>query len=370
MMKKVKLLVLVIALVTVTTGAAQFRLEREDPQASAAWFGGKLTVMTRNVYVGANVDLLMGGDLGALDQVLNELFITSFPDRARGLAQEIAQAKPHLIGLQEISIIRGNLPEMGAFEMNYLDILMMTLDAFGLKYKIAGQIENFDVSIPIVPGTDFYAQLIDYDVVLAREDVEISDPDTVAERYQAYLPLESLGVNIYRSYVAVTATVGRKTYRFISTHLESIPPDHPEIEYLQLYQAQELLGKLQSEALPTIVVGDLNSAAPTGLSYQAFINSGFVDVWKRNLLLWQNRNGYTYGHASNLRNETVDFYERIDFIMVRSNIGFGGWQVIGPVFAWVVGDELRDRVWVDAFQEYIWPSDHGGVVARLRIPKF
>ena len=370
MLKKLSFLVLIVTLVAVAAGTAQIRQEREDPQATAAWFGGKLIVMTRNVYVGANVDLLMGGDLGALDQVLNELFITSFPDRARGLAEEIAAAKPHLIGLQEISIIRGNLPEMGAFEMNYLDILMMTLDAYGLKYKVAGQIENFDVSIPIVPGTPYYAQLIDFDVVLAREDVEVSDADTVAERYQAYLPLDLLGVNIYRGYVAVTATVGKKTYRFVSTHLEDVPPDHPEIEYLQLTQAQELLGKLQAEALPTIVVGDLNSVATTGLSYQAFVNSGFVDAWKRNLLFWHNRQGYTYGHASNLRNETVNFYERIDFVMVRSNVGFGDWQVIGPVFAWVVGDNLEDRVWVDAFQEYIWPSDHGGVVARLRIPMF
>ena len=370
MMKKLSLVILALALVAVTAGEAQNRLEGDEPQASAAWFGEKLTVMTRNVYVGANVDLLMGGDMGALDQVLNELFITSFPDRARGLAEEITSARPHLIGLQEISIIRGNLPEMGAFEMNYLDILMMTLDAYGLKYKVAGQIENFDVSIPIVPGTPYYAQLVDYDVVLAREDVEISDPDTVAQRYQAYLPLDSLGVNIYRGYVAVTATVGKKSYRFVSTHLEDVPPDHPEIEYLQLAQAQELLGLLQAEALPTIVVGDLNSVAPSGWSYQAFVNSGFVDAWKRNLLLWFNHPGYTYGHASNLRNETVDFTKRIDYVLVRSNVGFGSWQVLGPVFAWVVGDELEDRVWVDAFQEYIWPSDHGGVVARLRIPKY
>ena len=53
--------------------------------------------------------------------------------------------------------------------------------------------------------------------------------------------------------------------------------------------------------------------------------------------------------------------------MVRSNIGISGWQVIGPVFAWVVGDELKDRIWVEAFQEFIWPSDHGGVVARLSL---
>ncbi|MFA9455034.1 MAG: endonuclease/exonuclease/phosphatase family protein [Candidatus Aminicenantaceae bacterium] len=368
-MKKMTMMFMVMVLLVTATGTAQTRLGGEDPQATAAWFGSGLTVMTRNVYVGANVDLLMGGDLSALDQVLNELFITSFPDRARGLAKEISVARPHLIGLQEISIIRGNLPEMGAFEMNYLDILMMTLDAYGLKYRIVGQIENFDVSIPLMPGTNYFAQLVDFDVVLARQDVQIEDADTVAETYQAYLPLDSLGTNIYRGYVAVTARVGGKAYRFVSTHLESVPKDYPEIEHINLAQAQELLGKLQSETLPTIVVGDLNSVAKIGMSYQEFLAAGFVDAWKRNLLR-RNRKGYTYGHASDLRNPTVDFYERIDYVMVRSNIGISGWQVIGPVFAWVVGDELKDRVWVEAFQEFIWPSDHGGVVARLRIPKF
>ncbi len=49
---------------------------------------------------------------------------------------DISLTGPHLIGLQEISIIRGDLPEMGAFEMNYLDILLMTLERYGLKYRV------------------------------------------------------------------------------------------------------------------------------------------------------------------------------------------------------------------------------------------
>ena len=346
--------------------SAQNPVSGEEPAVSTkGGFGGGLTVMTRNVYVGADVDLLIENGLEALDQVLGQLFTTSFPDRARGFAMEIAQSRPHLIGLQEISIIRGNIPDFGVFELNYLDILMMTLSAYGLNYKVAGMVENFDFMVPIIPGTDYYAQLIDYDVVLARADVEISDVST--GRYQAYLPIAELGLDIYRGYVAVTAKVKRKSYRFVSTHLEAVPEGHPEVEYIQLMQAQELLGILQSEILPTIVVGDLNTEAPDWQTYQLFVNSGYVDAWKRNLLFF-NRKGYTYGHDPDLRNETVNFTKRIDFVMVRSNKSFGSWQVIGPVFAWVVGDQLKDRVWVEDFQEWIWPSDHGGVVAHLRIP--
>lgn len=366
MKKSFTMFVVMATILTCSMGSAQNPAESQEPAVSTqGFFGGGLTVMTRNVYVGADVDLLIENGLGSLDLVLGQLFTTSFPDRARGFAVEIAQSKPHLIGLQEISIIRGNIPDFGSFEMNYLDILMMTLAAHGLDYKVAGQVENFDFMVPIIPGTEYFAQLIDYDVVLARSDVAISDVS--AARYQAALPVEDLGLTIYRGYVAVTAKVNRKSYRFVSTHLESVPEEHPEVEYIQLMQAQELLGMLQSETLPTVVVGDLNTEAPDWQTYQLFVNSGFVDAWKRNLLFF-NPEGYTYGHDHDLRNETVNFTKRIDFVMVRSNKSFGSWQVIGPVFAWVVGDQLKDRVWVEDFQEWIWPSDHGGVVAHLRIP--
>ena len=56
--------------------------------------------------------------------------------------------------------------------------------------------------------------------------------------------------------------------------------------------------------------------------------------------------------------------------MVRSNVGTNGIHNIGPVFAYVVGDELNDRFYFayDGLNPWLWPSDHAGVVALLRIP--
>jgi hypothetical protein len=57
--------------------------------------------------------------------------------------------------------------------------------------------------------------------------------------------------------------------------------------------------------------------------------------------------------------------KRIDLIFARSNIWYNNWQIIGPVFAIVVGDNPEDMT-----PTGLWPSDHAGVVARLCIPRW
>lgn len=342
---------------------------QEDVQkADAAFLKGGITVMTRNIYVGADVDRVIEGGLGELEAVMQQLFSTSYPDRAAGFANEILAARPHLVGIQEDSVIRGQIPGIGVIELDFLDVLMQILEAYGLSYQAYRSNRNVDVTIPLVEGSmDYYIQLIDYDTILAREDVAITDFFT--KKYEANLPVPTLGITLQRSYTAVTAAIGDRSYRFVNTHLESVPKSFPEVIYIQLGQAQELLSYLQAETLPVILVGDLNTEATGGVgqTYQLIKNSGYTDTWTRNLLR-RNPLGFTASHAKDLRNTEITLDQRLDLIFVRSNVDFYGWQVIGPVFAWVVGDELPDRVWVDSYQEWIWPSDHAGVIARLWIP--
>ncbi len=54
--------------------------------------------------------------------------------------------------------------------------------------------------------------------------------------------------------------------------------------------------------------------------------------------------------------------------MVKSHVGINGLHNIGPVFACVIGDELDDRILNPNDGTLLWPSDHAGVVALLRIP--
>lgn len=329
----------------------------------------QVKVMSWNVYVGANVDIILAIEDPTQIPVLvatayQELLSTNFPERAQTMADEIARERPHLIGLQEISLIELN----GQVQFDYLEILMNELGARGLNYQIAGKVDNPDVTVPILlsddPVTLGTVRLLDSDVVLARADVGISN---VAEvNYQAALPVPSFGITIPRGYVAVTATIGQKSYRFVNTHLEPAPI--PEILPVQLGQAQELIATFAQETLPVIIVGDFNSTAPTSLTpagetYQLLADSGYVDIWPYNLQ-GNEGEGLTNPHDSDLRNETVNFFQRIDLIFVRTGGGPVGEHPVGPVQATVFGDEFSERT-----ASGLWPSDHAAVIARLHIPE-
>jgi endonuclease/exonuclease/phosphatase family metal-dependent hydrolase len=341
---------------------------------------GKISVLTRNVYVGTSTSgILSATDIVEIIMQATEAFellnATNFPERAFSLAKEIKMTKPDLIGLQEISLVRlqtpsdfleNPIPNAETVLFDYLDILMQALASYDLNYKVAGIVENFDVEVPLVVGLDdddepVYGdiRLTDYDVVLARKGVGIKN--VVAQNYQVNLPLPDLGTEVFRGYVAVDAKVGRKKVRFVNTHLEAFTGD-PEldvvIEQIQNAQAMELVASLATEEKPIIMVGDFNSPASYGTTYQYVLSEGFHDAWNTNLLTC-NENGFTFGHDADLRNEFVDFYERIDFVFTRNP----GENLPLPTCVMVVGDEYRNRT-----PSGLWPSDHGGVAAKLKIP--
>jgi len=370
-MKKMILGFLVLVMLGATsTSGQQMTADDVALKAGTAGFRGEVRVMTRNIYVGADVDKVIAGVPGALQEVMDQLFSTSYADRARGLANEILTARPHLIGIQEASHIVLSYPGADPIVIDYLYILQQFLLSYGLNYTEMRSNANVDVTMPLDDGST--VRLVDYDAILVRNDVETSDYFT--KNYVANFDVTlgpGLILTISRSFSAITAKVGKKSYRFVNTHLEPVPDYMSGLLDVQKGQATELLGYLQSETLPVILVGDFNTEATRGAgqTYQMIVNDGYVDVWKRNLRR-RNRRGFTASHDKDLRNDTVTLDQRIDLIFVRSNVGFCGWHVIGPVYAWVVGDELQDRVNIQGTEEWIWPSDHAGVIARLWIPRF
>jgi endonuclease/exonuclease/phosphatase family metal-dependent hydrolase len=336
--------------------------------------------MTRNVYVGTTTEgIMMAQDPMDIPLLATEAFqllqATNFPERAYSLAREIKRTKPHLIGLQEISLVRTQVegdfftnpgPNAEDVMYDYLQILMQALTDYNLKYQVAGVLENFDVEIPMVvdfdkEGAPIFGdiRLTDYDVVLTRVDVEVAN--VVEENYQTNLYLEDLKLEVLRGYVAFDAKVGHKKLRFVSTHLEAFTGD-PEFDYfigqIQLAQAMELVGTLSDENQPVVIVGDFNSPAPVGDTYQYILSEGYNDAWEDNHLKC-NPDGFTFGHDADLMNRFADFDERIDFVFTRHPSG----DTILPARIIVVGDEYRNRT-----SSGLWPSDHGGVVAKLKIP--
>jgi endonuclease/exonuclease/phosphatase family metal-dependent hydrolase len=325
-----------------------------------------VTVLTRNVYVGTDVDQVMRATtpenlLERVDAAWQMLAATDFAERAAALADEIADARPHLIGLQEITVIRIQSPGDAAAGgtvpaedevWDYLAILMDALAERGLSYQVAGVIQESDVEIPRGNATFDDVRVTDYDVVLARSDVAVSDVEAANYAATLAVPTPVGDIELRRGWVALDARVGGETYRFVSTHLE--PADHTD--RVQAAQVAELLDVLADESLPIILVGDLNTRAdgngtPT---YQMLLDAGFEDAWTSGGD--PGAAGTTCCHDLDLRNASPQLDERIDFVLIRN-----AERVV--IEAWVVGDELTDRT-----PSGLWPSDHAGVAARIRAP--
>ncbi len=335
-----------------------------------------VTVMTRNIYVGTDVDVILGAENPEeipilVAQAFQTLIETNFPERAGKLAEEVLQASPHLIGLQEVSLIRTQYPGDAVFGgtvpaedvlMDYLEIFNLTLQAYGLDYQVVGVVENSDVEMPMVSNLDPLEftdiRLTDYDVILARNDVIVRNVKT--GNFRAKLTFPEIGIKIPRGYVRSTVEIDNQLYEFVNTHLE--PADFGgEALRVQIKQAKELMAMLAPVKIPVILVGDFNSAAPSGESYQKISGTHkYVDVWIKNQLI-NNPNGYTFGHDADLQNADPNFWERIDYIFVRDRKPYHKRTILDGVEAYVVGDDVGDKT-----PSGLWPSDHGGVVATFK----
>ncbi len=315
-----------------------------------------LTVMTYNVYVGSSADPILGVENLLqvpieVAKMYDNVMASDFPSRAQGIVKSIKAHHPHIIGLQEISLIRRQSP--GDFlpdnptlaeevVMDYLQIFMDALQAEGLNYKVAAQVENIDVEMPMLAETGLDdIRSTDYDVILARDDVEIARP--VNANYTNALEIEDLGLIVNRGYTAVDATIEGATYRILNTHLETVS------EEVRVAQIHEIIDFLSNEKLPIILLGDFNTRATEGTGYQTLLSAGYVDVWQMD----SEGNGNTCCQDADLLNEISDLTARIDQIFVRN-------LVPTSVVTHTVGDKPADKT-----ASGLWPSNHAGVVAQF-----
>ena len=316
-----------------------------------------LTVMTYNVYVGSSAEPLLSVENllqvpTEVAKMYNNVIASDFPGRAVAIAKSIKTYQPHLIGLQEISLIRQQSPgdriaggTIPAEEVviDFLQVLMDALQTEGLNYQVAAQIANIDVEMPMFTDTGIVdVRLTDYDVILARNDVTISH--SVGANYTNALTIEMLGLEIQRGYAAVDATVAGVTYRVVNTHLEA------SVEENRVAQTEELVDILSDETLPIILLGDFNTRAPDGIAYQILLSAGYIDVWQTD----SEGTGNTCCQDDDILNEVSDHSVRIDQIFVRNL------ELPASVLTHTVGDTPAERL-----PSGLWPSDHAGVVANL-----
>lgn len=364
---------------------------------------GRLKVMTQNIYVGANLFKILNPDqpipINAAD-IFADIQVTDFAQRAESIADLIAEHEPHLIGLQEVSLIRTECPSdiipppgdptPNATDIyaDYLAMLLAELAERGLQYQVVAAVVNADVELPVAnlglldcPYPVFDARLTDRDVTLKRSDVGVTFSQSDNFLYNLPVPIPGGGEIVFtRGYNIVDVDLNGRDYRFVNTHLEV--SGNPAANFFQSVQAYELTQILNS--LPYIlgdkilvVVGDLNSdpaAGPESICllppdfdtlglcptpYALMAGNGYIDTW--NVRNGAPDPGYTCCQQDLLMNPVSWLDERIDHVWVRPPLaGPVGPKFLNAVHATVVGDRQQDRTVDD-----LWPSDHAGVVAGM-----
>ena len=352
-------------------------------------------VMTRNLYLGADIFKVVEAAQTdpnlvpyAVADVYQTMLFTNFWERAEAIADEIAHAKPQVVGLQEVSafytqtpgdFMTGNPVAADHEVIDFYKVLDAALKARKMYYK-PFVVTNADVELPMIdPDSPTYlsdVRMVDHDVILVRKGYPAVE--VMTGNYGAALGLNLGGVDVEftRGFGIVDVTIKGFAYRFVNTHLEIQSAPDSVFRIVQYNQMLELLGTIDFiEALykskPVILVGDLNSDPedvpgyglhpddgylPYVPPYMVAADAGYLDTW---LLQKKYDEGYTSGFDEYVSDPNATLTTRIDHVFLDPK----GLRV-NSVKSVVVGDEIEDMT-----PSGFWPSDHAGVVSKIKLVK-
>ena len=352
-----------------------------------------ITVMTRNIYLGADINRPVDAALDAQaagatpQQVVAALAVatdytrgivdqTNFPARSKLLAREIAAAQPDLVGLQEVALWRSGpleltkvgVPNATTVDYDFLAILLADLRAAGTPYvaEVVGQ--RADVESPSFTtsmGSPRDVRLTMRDVILKRKGNTLAVTGQHDQLFTHNLEVDISGVTMdfSRGYQWVDVRAGKRDFRFVNSHFEAFSSD------LALAQAMQVVSEATAADRTTVFVCDCNSdplldtvkahdTQPHKAAYEFITgeDSGYTDQW----LEWAPaEEGWTSGLSELVNDETAaGFDHRIDMVFSHTTDG----EALDVDLGSITGNELTDRDPITG----LWPSDHAGVVLRLR----
>ena len=407
------------ALAVVAVGLATLLAPLAAAQAAPA--PGKVKVMSRNLYLGADLTPALAAQTPAelafaTLGIWQSLEVTNFPKRAGQLAKEINGAKPDLVGLQEVALWRGDFegaqdgPVTPATTVKYdfLELLVNKLNKKGKTYKVVRKQREADIEAPIAGGGTDPAgipgdgRLTMNDVVLARVKSGVQVQDDFSQRFRKdhSLIIEDIGgtpldITVWRGWIALDANVRGTEFRFVNTHLEAFNND------AKLAQAEELVagigevvGGVQDEVgpanpggvtRPVVLVGDLNSDdeivetegdtpqhQADELPYAHIVNAGLEERSYDGLNTDGLDDQFSCCFSDDLLQEDPataleDIDHTVDHVMVSDDDHGEGVDNNGNdvelVKSFATGDD--PAVWAI---NNLWPSDHLGVFSVLQFP--
>ena len=323
----------------------------------------QVTFMTQNVYQGTELENSIAATtaqefvVGATRDFLM-MRQTNFFERARAIAGEIANARPDLVGLQEVALWRTGahtspVTPATTVDQDFLQLLLDALSERGLRYSVASSVNNFDVQGPALLSaaglTD--VRLTDRDVILARMD-EAGELETLNPRsanYATNLVISTVGgpVTVLEGWASIDARYRGRLLRFVTTHLDASNPQ------IRLAQVNELLSGPANTDQPVVVAGDMNTTTSTD-TYAAIIGAGFGDVWAA---LHPTAPGFTCCESlPTIDNATPALFQRVDLLLLRGDLSAAAISLVGA--------QADERT-----ASGLWPSDHAGLVATVAIDK-
>ncbi|MBU3715447.1 MAG: hypothetical protein FGM63_00185 [Candidatus Nanopelagicaceae bacterium] len=380
----------------------------------------QLTVMSRNIYLGADVGValeLIPAFPAAAQFMWDQVKKTDFTKRANKLAAEAALDKPALIGIQEATTwyCKKNLWSEKVAVFDFLDQFIKATQASGTSYSLASfngvdafnpgysiaaipyltKVEDPDLFPSLFGSTSAACGFTIGDAILVRDDLKKKIKQVGNTEYDATYSIVPTIMTIYRGYTWVDFEVNDSLVRVITTHLESIW-DENKVPNSAL-QAAQLIEDLKGAKMPLIVMGDFNAdprdpraesepnpglqpvvseACPTsGIAscnaYKAMIDAGFTNAspdatdpryftWGASALL-NGPDSKRIETAKKFGNQ-YGFTDRLDYIFTKN--------VYATISSKLIGNIYPDgtSIW-DCGDEKCFASDHAGLVATIEIPR-
>jgi endonuclease/exonuclease/phosphatase family metal-dependent hydrolase len=351
---------LVVGMVA-TTGSVPASAARDKPTN---------TVMTYNVYLGANLLPLFGENdpiklIEKAAAIVAHLDLVDFRVRAVAIAKQIVEQDPDVVALQEASLWEtAPPPRPPRFTPTYdfLQILLDELERQGHPFRSVSVSANFAGALPI----DFSGTLeryTDRNAILVPVDGPASELTTANPMhgvFDAGIPITIGGapVKVTRGWASIDVTSDRRTYRVFDAHVEGYN------DQIRLAQVAELEQIMSNSPYPVVLAGDLN-LYPMGVrnldaaAWGILSGAGFRDAWV-DAECFEPR--FTAGQTDDLNNVPSILDNTVDFVLYDADFE------TEPVerSCDIAGEELDDRTDTDPA---LWPSDHGAAIVDLRIAK-
>ena len=327
----------------------------------------RFTVMTYNVYLGANLQPLFGVQdprevIARAAVVFAHLDRVNFNVRAVAIARQIIENEPDVVALQEASLWQTaplSNPAQRTTRYDFLEILLEELDQQGSPYEAVSVNENFHGELPISFTT--LGVFTDRNAIIARADLPTSQMQTsraMEGDFASTLPVPIGGttLQVQRGWASIDVMLRGKTYRLIDTHLEAFSP------LVRLGQVNELATIVSDSPYPVVLAGDLN-LFPRGLRAQdepawaLLADGGLVEAWVQ-AGCFEPR--FTAGQTDDLDNVPSSLDNTVDYVLFDADFAIDAVADSCDI----AGEELDDRTHT---VPSLWPSDHAAAVVTMHL---